>query len=456
MKYYAVTDDPNELLHYGVKGMKWGKHLFGNNSRPKSRAFKRAANKLKAFKNSATTTAKSVKSAVKKSSIQIASDYQKKQQERYNKSIQRLQSNTSLINRIKDINRDRQYYKQIKKDIKNERNAAINLAKIENYQKAAQANALATQARQMKKAVKVDKNFDKILQKAREGRLRYGDLNEDQIRRVQDRLTSEDMARRLGGKEKPAWRLQKKEARRAGRLKGIEQGTAAAMTEVAKAGAQYGIQHILDRRKLNAAAKYEGKRNRVKARQQNKRSHKDIAREIREEAFEERVRSGEGIIARNNPFVIKEGRKIPIGLSGKIGTKGAAKYLKAKNEEKERKAAEQRAIDDEATFNRDIYRKVILGNKNDSANDIIKRLEQREEYRNQIYKIAPPPSRYDQPKPESESKRRREKTINDSRPKMNKYYNIQPGSKTIKLNAEQVVGHITGKRRKRKDNPLKG
>ena len=24
MKYYAVTDDPNELMHYGVKGMKWG------------------------------------------------------------------------------------------------------------------------------------------------------------------------------------------------------------------------------------------------------------------------------------------------------------------------------------------------------------------------------------------------------------------------------------------------
>ena len=24
MKYYAVTEDPNELMHFGIKGMKWG------------------------------------------------------------------------------------------------------------------------------------------------------------------------------------------------------------------------------------------------------------------------------------------------------------------------------------------------------------------------------------------------------------------------------------------------
>ena len=472
MKYYAVTDDPNELLHYGVKGMKWGQHLFGDDLRPKSQAFKKAMTKLKTFKSNAAKTVKTVKSAVKKSSMQLASDYQKKQQERYNRSIQKLQSNTSFINKLKDINRERQYYKQIKKDIKNERNAALNFAKIENYQKAAQANALSTQARQMKKAIKVDKNFDKILQKAREGRLRYGNLNEDQIHRVQDRLASEEMARRLGGKEKPSWRFQKKEARRAGRLKGIEQGTAAAATEIARATAQYGIQHLLDRHKLNTAAKYEGKRNRIKNRQQNKRSHKDIAREIREEAFEERVRSGQGIIARNNPFEIREGRIVPIGLSGKLGTKGAAKYLKAKNEEKERKAAEQRAIDDEATFNRDIYRKVILGNKNDSASDVIKRLEQREAYRDQIYNTSPPP-RFDQPRQEPSRSRItgapkiKNATINKMADRMAnsgndegiyrtlKFY-TQPVSNTIKLNTERVVGNISGKPRKRKDNPLKG
>ena len=24
MTYYAVTNDPNELMHFGIKGMKWG------------------------------------------------------------------------------------------------------------------------------------------------------------------------------------------------------------------------------------------------------------------------------------------------------------------------------------------------------------------------------------------------------------------------------------------------
>ena len=38
MKYYAVTDDPNELLHYGRLGMKWGQHIFVG---PKSLAYKR-------------------------------------------------------------------------------------------------------------------------------------------------------------------------------------------------------------------------------------------------------------------------------------------------------------------------------------------------------------------------------------------------------------------------------
>lgn len=475
MKYYAVTEDPNELLHYGVKGMKWGQHIFGD--RPKSVSFHKALGKLKELKNKTAKTAKAVKSSIEKSSMQIATNYQKRQQERYNKAIQRLQSNTSLINKIGDINRERNYYRQIKKDIKNERNAAVNVAKIENYQKAAQANALATQARQMKKAIKVDKNFDKILQKAREGRLRYGNLNEDQIRRVQDRLASEEMARRLGGKEKPAWRLQKKEARRSGRLKGIEQGTAAAMTEVARAGAQYGIQHLMTRHKLNSAAKYEGKRARIKNRQQNKRTHRDIARDVREEAFEERVRSGEGIISRNNPFEIREDRVLmPIGLSGKLGTKGAAKYLKAKNEEKERKSAQKHLEEINEQANDALYKKIILGGKNESTDNILKRFRnEREDIYRTIYgdSYDARVHNFDQPvQTQKRSKvtgapKNKNKSINqivdlisndnngnDTHVPL-KYY-VQPVTKTINLGNSQIVGNITGRRRKRNNNPLKG
>ena len=44
MKYYAVTDDPSELMHYGVPGMKWGVHKAKPNRR--SPAYRKAQSKL--------------------------------------------------------------------------------------------------------------------------------------------------------------------------------------------------------------------------------------------------------------------------------------------------------------------------------------------------------------------------------------------------------------------------
>ena len=50
MTYYAVTDDPNELAHWGIKGMKWGvrhdKPRHPGSSRPRSLAYKKAESKL--------------------------------------------------------------------------------------------------------------------------------------------------------------------------------------------------------------------------------------------------------------------------------------------------------------------------------------------------------------------------------------------------------------------------
>lgn len=50
MTYYAVTDDPNELVHWGIKGMKWGvrhdKPRHSGSRRPRSLAYKKAESKL--------------------------------------------------------------------------------------------------------------------------------------------------------------------------------------------------------------------------------------------------------------------------------------------------------------------------------------------------------------------------------------------------------------------------
>lgn len=156
MKYYAVTEDPNELMHYGVKGMKWGQHIFGD--KPKSAAYKRAAGKLSSSMRNGIAKARA------------------------------------------------------------------------NWKTAHSPSALRAKAR-----IKEAKMMKKALQQAREGRLRYGKLTDEQVRQVTARLALEQQARNLGGKERSNLVRRYMAAKGEGILQGITKGTASYMDEIYKA-----------------------------------------------------------------------------------------------------------------------------------------------------------------------------------------------------------------------------
>ena len=121
MKYYAVTEDPNELMHYGILGMKWGvRHDKPRHagSRRRSPAYKKAQSKL----------GKMMKSGIKK----------------------------------------------------------------------AEASWKAYNSPQ----AKYNRQTNRAIEKARKGKLKYGKLTDDQVRRVTERLNLERQARELSDKEK--------------------------------------------------------------------------------------------------------------------------------------------------------------------------------------------------------------------------------------------------------------
>lgn len=291
MKYYAVTNDPRELYHYGVKGMKWGQHLFGDDLRPKSQAFKRAAAKLR----------NNMRSGLENLSKSRATHQRQKQLKAARKARDR-------INYIEGMNRydnERAYAKQLNRDLKQQQKQQKWMQKQAGLESKTAANSAYVSYKNAKRAAKIEKRMDKIMKQARQGKLKYGKLSSEQIERVQDRLNLENQTRKLGSQEK-TWRQQKKEARRAGQLQGITRGTAAVMEEVARAGAQVGIKHILDRRKLNQAAKQEGILDKIKNRERNKKTKSEIDEDIKQQAYEVMAKNGESWFTRRAPMTIHD------------------------------------------------------------------------------------------------------------------------------------------------------
>lgn len=121
MTYYAVTDDPNELAHFGIPGMKWGvrhdKPRHSGSRKPRSAAYKKAQSKL----------GRMMKSGIKKAEAHW-----------------------------------REYNSP---------------------------------------AAKYERQTNRAIQAARKGKLKYGKLTDDQVRRVTQRLELERQARQLSNTE---------------------------------------------------------------------------------------------------------------------------------------------------------------------------------------------------------------------------------------------------------------
>lgn len=380
MKYYAVTEDPRELYHYGVKGMKWGQHIFGPEpGLKKSDAYRKAQQKLKTLSAKASNVAKtsSVKvskvtktagAAIKKSaaqasynhrvaqqnrfnkavarseaknakidakidryfetkpikdakrqlaistakqnmknafraigstaaktSEQISYNVRRKQQEQYNKAVEKANTRNRLADAMRSYDQDQKLYKQVERD-----------RKIEALQEK-KADVMAdNDLKTLRKSVRVEKNMPKYYQQARTGMLPYGKLSDEQVERLQNRLALEWNTRRLGSTEKPSWREQKKMARREGYLQGITKGTAAAMEEVARAGVQYGIKNLANRKKLDAVSEYKAEREKQANRIKKQRTNKEIREDIKQDVYENRAKEGTAMFTKGTAKKLRE------------------------------------------------------------------------------------------------------------------------------------------------------
>lgn len=198
MTYYAVTNDPNELAHFGIKGMKWGvrkeRPRHTGSKRPRSAAYKKASSKL----------GRLMKSGIRKAEASW---------KQYNSPQ----------------------------------------AKEERF-------------------------MNKAMQQARTGTLKYGKLNDDQVRRVTERLALERSARQLGSVENPSMFKRLKTSVGEGIVRGVGMGAASYIDERFKGRGRTTAEIKADKRmaKYNSNEKY-----------MRRKADNEIAKEYYKTAMEE-------------------------------------------------------------------------------------------------------------------------------------------------------------------------
>lgn len=170
MKYYAVTDDPRELMHYGIKGMKWGvirtPQQLGH--------LKETVSKLRGFPKKQTNSGNGPRSAAYTRAYNKLSEAMRK-------GIKKAESSWAAYN-----------------------------------------SPSAKRARTLRKNEKL---YQKHLELARKGKLKYKDVSDTEVDRITDRLAAERQSRQLSGTEQ-RFRSRLGAAISAGIISGAGQATA--------------------------------------------------------------------------------------------------------------------------------------------------------------------------------------------------------------------------------------
>lgn len=205
MTYYAVTNDPNELMHFGIKGMKWGVRRtdaqLGHPKKPRSAAYKKASSKLSKMMQN---------------------------------GIDRTKANWREYNSPK---------------------------------------------------AKYERQTNRAIEQARKGKLKYGKLTDDQVRRVTERLALERQARQLSDTEK-TFRKRLSESIGTGIITGVGAGVAGMVGEKIKRKSTLKT----DRLRAEQNDAFERAKEERRLRNANEEQEKKLERTLREEAAKEQIK----------------------------------------------------------------------------------------------------------------------------------------------------------------------
>lgn len=194
MKYYAVANDSAELMHFGIKGMKWGVRRtdaqLGHFKKPRSTAYHKASAKLNSLMQN---------------------------------GIKKAQTKWNTYNSPE--NKEYRVY-----------NRAVNKQIRENKHR--------------------EKLFEKHVQLAREGRLKYKGISDAEVERITDRLALERNARNLSGAEKQSFARRLKSSVGEGIIEGVGRGTSSYIDARMKGRGQTTAQIKADKRLDRYNSKY--------------------------------------------------------------------------------------------------------------------------------------------------------------------------------------------------------